>query len=236
MARALDLRAADASTQVVLRDGISEWVSALAITATVCEAIALEVRHGQRTEVRELSEAFGSGQKGSSAMPHKKNPIRSERIAGLARVVRAAVVPVMEGIPLWHERDISHSSTERVFLPDAAITTDYLLDLTAGLVENLVVDAERMRANLDSTGGLIYTSAVLLELVEAGMGREQSYALVQGAAMQTWQTGTPFRETLRDRAQADGVALDEARLDDICRPERYVANLDPLFERLAALS
>jgi adenylosuccinate lyase len=236
VARALDLRAADASTQVVLRDGISEWVSALAIIATVCEAIALEVRHGQRTEVRELSEAFGSGQKGSSAMPHKKNPIRSERIAGLARVVRAAIVPVMEGIPLWHERDISHSSTERVFLPDASITTDYLLDLTAGLVENLVVDAERMRANLDSTGGLIYTSAVLLELVEAGMGREQSYALVQGAAMQTWQTGTPFRETLRARAAADGVALDEARLDAICRPERYVANLDPLFERLAALS
>ncbi len=236
VAEALDLRAADASTQVVLRDGISEWVSALAVFATVCEAVALEVRHGQRTEVRELSEAFGSGQKGSSAMPHKKNPIRSERIAGLARVVRAAVVPVMEGIPLWHERDISHSSTERVFLPDAAITLDYLLDLTAGLVENLVVDAERMRANLDSTGGLIYTSAVLLELVEAGMGREQSYALVQGAAMQTWRTGTPFRETLRARAAEEGVALDEARLDDICRPERYVANLDPLFERLAALS
>jgi len=236
VAEALDLRAADASTQVVLRDGISEWVSALAIAATVCEAIALEVRHGQRTEVRELSEAFGSGQKGSSAMPHKKNPIRSERIAGLARVVRAAIVPVMEGIPLWHERDISHSSTERVFLPDAAITLDYLLDLTAGLVENLVVDVERMRANLDSTGGLIYTSAVLLELVEAGMGREQSYALVQGAAMQTWQSGTPFRETLRARAEADGVALDEAKLDEICRPERYVANLDPLFERLAALS
>ena len=236
VAQALDLRAADASTQVVLRDGISEWVSALAILATVCEAIALEVRHGQRTEVRELSEAFGSGQKGSSAMPHKKNPIRSERIAGLARVVRAAIVPVMEGIPLWHERDISHSSTERVFLPDAAITTDYLLHLTAGLVENLVVDAERMRANLDSTGGLIYTSSVLLELVEAGMAREQSYALVQGAAMQTWQTGTPFRETLRARAEADGVALDEARLDEICRPERYVQNLDPLFERLAALS
>ncbi|SCX45572.1 Adenylosuccinate lyase [Klenkia marina] len=236
VAEALDLRAADASTQVVLRDGISEWVSSLAILATVCEAIALEVRHGQRTEVRELSEAFGSGQKGSSAMPHKKNPIRSERIAGLARVVRAAIVPVMEGIPLWHERDISHSSTERVFLPDAAITLDYLLDLTAGLVENLVVDAARMRANLDSTGGLIYTSAVLLELVEGGMGREQSYALVQGAAMQTWQTGTPFRETLRARAEADGVALDEGKLDEICRPERYVANLDPLFERLAALS
>ena len=226
----------DTALALQLRDGISEWVAALGIIATVCEAIALEVRHGQRTEVRELSEAFGSGQKGSSAMPHKKNPIRSERIAGLARVVRAAVVPVMEGIPLWHERDISHSSTERVFLPDAAITTDYLLNLTAGLVENLVVDAERMRANLESTGGLIYTSSVLLELVEGGMSREDAYALVQGAAMETWNTGTPFRETLRARASSSGVTLDEARLDEICRPEKYVANLGPLFDRLAALS
>jgi adenylosuccinate lyase len=236
VAEALDLRPADASTQVVLRDSISEWVAALAIIATVCETVALEVRHGQRTEVRELSEAFGSGQKGSSAMPHKKNPIRSERIAGLARVVRAAVVPVMEGIPLWHERDISHSSTERVFLPDAAITTDYLLHLTTGLVQNLVVDADRMRANLESTGGLIYTSSVLLELVEGGASREDAYALVQSAAMETWNSGTPFRETLRKRAADAGVTLDEARLDEICRPERYVANLGPLFDRLAALS
>jgi adenylosuccinate lyase len=236
VAEALDLRPADASTQVVIRDSISEWVAALAVMATVCEAFALEVRHGQRTEVRELSEAFGSGQKGSSAMPHKKNPIRSERVAGLARVVRAAVVPVMEGIPLWHERDISHSSTERVFLPDAAITTDYLLHLTTGLVEGLVVDAERMRANLDSTGGLIYTSSVLLELVEGGLSREDAYALVQSAAMETWNSGTPFRETLRARAKDSSVELDEGRLDEICRPERYVANLDPLFERLAALT
>ncbi len=236
VAEALDLKPADASTQVVLRDSISEWVSALAVLATVCEAVALEVRHGQRTEVRELSEAFGSGQKGSSAMPHKKNPIRSERIAGLARVVRAAIVPVMEGIPLWHERDISHSSTERVFLPDAAITTDYLLHLTTGLVENLVVDADRMRVNLESTGGLIYTSSVLLELVEGGLSREDAYALVQAAAMETWNSGVPFRSTLRERASASGVALDEARLDEICRPERYVANLGPLFDRLAALS
>ncbi|GAB3202803.1 adenylosuccinate lyase [Geodermatophilus arenarius] len=236
VAEALGLRPADASTQVVIRDSISEWVAALAVIATVCETIALEVRHGQRTEVRELSEAFGSGQKGSSAMPHKKNPIRSERIAGLARVVRAAVVPVMEGIPLWHERDISHSSTERVFLPDAAITTDYLLHLTTGLVENLVVDVDRMRANLDLTGGLIYTSAVLLELVESGLSREDAYALVQGAAMETWNSGTPFRSTLRTRADSSGVTLDEPRLDEICRPEGYVRNLGPLFDRLAALT
>jgi adenylosuccinate lyase len=168
-------------------------------------------------------------------MPHKKNPIRSERIAGLARAVRAAIVPIMEGIPLWHERDISHSSTERVFLPDAAITTDYLLNLTAGLVENLVVDTERMRTNLESTGGLIYTSSVLLELVESGLSREDAYSLVQSAAMETWNSGTPFRSTLRDRAATSGVTLDEARLDEICRPEKYVANLGPLFDRLAAL-
>ena len=174
------------ATQVVFRDGISEWVSALAITATVCEAVALEVRHGQRTELRELAEPFGRGQKGSSAMPHKRNPIRSERIAGLARVVRAQVTPVMEGMPLWHERDISHSSVERVALPDAAIVTDYLLALTTGLVEGLIVDAARMRANLDATGGLIYSSAVLLELVSGGLTREDAYALVQAAAMETW--------------------------------------------------
>ncbi|MDP9398310.1 MAG: adenylosuccinate lyase [Actinomycetota bacterium] len=235
-AERLDLRPADVATQVVLRDGISEWVSALAIVATVCEAIALEVRHGQRTEVRELSEPFGSGQKGSSAMPHKKNPILSERICGLARVVRAQVVPVMEGIPLWHERDISHSSVERIALPDAAAGTDYLLHLTTRLVEGLVVDVDRMRANLDLTGGLVYTSAVLLELVEGGLSRENAYALVQGAAMQTWQSGRPFRETLREHAAADGRVLDEARLDEVCRPERYVERLGAVFERLEKLT
>ncbi|MDP9407459.1 MAG: adenylosuccinate lyase [Actinomycetota bacterium] len=236
VARALGLRPADVATQVVLRDGISEWVSALAIMATVCDAIALEVRHGQRTEVRELAEPFGSGQKGSSAMPHKRNPIICERINGLARVVRAQVVPVMEGIPLWHERDISHSSTERVALPDAAIATDYLLHLTTRLVTGLVVDADRMLANLDSSGGLIYTSTVLLELVEGGLSREDAYALVQQAAMQTWETGRPFRETLTEQAAAAGQRLDEARLDEVCRPERYLQRLAPVFERLAALT
>jgi adenylosuccinate lyase len=232
----LGLRPADVATQVVLRDGIAEWAGVLALVATVCEAIALEVRHGQRTEVAELAEPFGSGQKGSSAMPHKRNPVRSERIAGLARIVRAQFVPVLEGIPLWHERDISHSSTERVALPDAAIATDYLLAETTWLVSGLQVDAARMRANLESSHGLIYTSAVLLELVAAGMSREDAYALVQGAAMQTWRDGTPFRETLRARAAQAGQPLDEARLDEVCRPERYVARLGPVFERLAKLT
>jgi adenylosuccinate lyase len=233
---ALGLRPADVATQVVMRDGISEWISALAILATVCEAVALEVRHGQRTEVRELAEPFGRGQKGSSAMPHKKNPIRSERICGLARVVRGYVTPVLEGIPLWHERDISHSSVERIALPDAAISVDYLLHLTTGLIEGLVVDAERMRANLDATHGLLYSSAALLELVASGVAREDAYALVQTAAMETWNTGTPFRETLRKEAAARGQVIDETRLDEACQPERYVTRLGPVFARLEHLT
>ena len=232
----LGLRPADVSTQVVLRDGISEWVSVMALISTVCEAIALEVRLGQQTELGELAEPFGRGQKGSSAMPHKKNPVRSERICGLARVVRAQVVPVLEGIPLWHERDISHSSTERVALPDAAIGTDFLLDETTALITGLQVDAERMRANLDATHGLIYSSAVLLELIAAGMSREDAYALTQAAAMDTYQTGAPFRETLRKHAAERGQPLDEARLDEACRPERYVQRLGGVFERLERLA
>jgi adenylosuccinate lyase len=236
VATELGLTPADVATQVVIRDGISEWVSALALIATVCEAIALEVRHGQRTEVRELEEPFGSGQKGSSAMPHKRNPILCERICGLARIVRAQIVPVLEGIPLWHERDISHSSVERIALPDAAIGTDYLLHLTARLVGGLKVNTARMRANLDATGGLIYSSAVLLELVETGLSREDAYALTQAAAMETWQSGVPFRETLRKHAADAGQTLDEERLDTVCRPERYLERLAGVFERVAELT
>jgi adenylosuccinate lyase len=233
---ALGLRPADVATQVVLRDGIAEWVSVLALTATVCEAIALEVRHGQRTELRELAEPFRSGQKGSSAMPHKKNPIRSERISGLARLVRGYVTPVTEGIPLWHERDISHSSVERVALPDAAIVCDYLLHLTTGLIAGLTVDAARMRANLDVTNGLLYSSAVLLVLVNAGLSREDAYVLVQAAAMDTWETGIAFRDALRKQAATRGQALPEQAIDDAFRPERYTERLAPVFDRLARLS
>jgi len=232
---ALGLRPADVATQVVMRDGIAEWVGALALAATVCEAVALEVRHGQRTEVRELAEPFGRGQKGSSSMPHKKNPIRSERITGLARLVRGYVTPVTEGIPLWHERDISHSSVERVALPDTAIIVDYLLRLTTGLVEGLTVDAARMRANLDATGGLIYSSSVLLRLVDAGMTREDAYALVQAAAMDTWNSGTPFLDALRKHAAPSGQPLPDG-LAEAFQPERYTARLMAIFDRLARLS
>src|ERR1700683_1232179 len=230
---ALGLRPADVATQVVIRDGIAEWVSALAVLATVCEAIALEVRHGQRTEVRELAEPFRTGQKGSSAMPHKKNPIRSERIAGLARVIRSYVIPVTEGIPLWHERDISHSSVERIALPAAAIAPDYTLHLTAGLVEGLVVDQARMRANMDVTHGLLYSSSVLLELVTTGLSREDAYSLVQAAAMETWDTQTPFRESLIAQGKKRNMVLDEVALDRAFRAEDYVARLGHVFDRLA---
>src|SRR5215471_1319457 len=233
---ALGLRAADVASQVVMRDGIAEWVSALAILATVCEAVALEVRHGQRTEVRELAEPFRSGQKGSSAMPHKKNPIRAERICGLARVVRAYVTPVTEGIPLWHERDISHSSVERIALPDAAIATDYLTYLTAGLVEGLAVDTARMRANMGLSGGLVYSSGVLLALVGAGMSREDAYGLVQAAALDTWDSGTPFRDTLITQGKKNNLAIDELALDRAFTAERYVARLGEVFSRVARLT
>jgi adenylosuccinate lyase len=169
-------------------------------------------------------------------MPHKKNPIMSERIAGLARIVRAQIVPVMEGIPLWHERDISHSSTERVALPDAATATDYLLHLTTRLVDGLVVDRERMRANLDATGGLVYSSAVLLDLIEAGLSREAAYAVVQEAAMATWQHGEPFRDELLAVAEQAGHQVDPDRLAVLFRPERYLQRLGPVFDRLAELS
>jgi adenylosuccinate lyase len=202
----------------------------------VCEAVALEVRHGQRTEVRELAEPFRSGQKGSSAMPHKKNPIRSERICGLARVVRSYVTPVTEGIPLWHERDISHSSVERIALPDAAIATDYMLHLTVGLIEGLTVDAARMRANMDLTHGLLYSSAVLLELVSSGMSREDAYALVQAAAMDTWDNKVPFRDSLLTQGKNRGMAIDELALDRAFRAENYAARLGHVFERLAGLA
>ncbi|HEY2508269.1 MAG TPA: adenylosuccinate lyase [Streptosporangiaceae bacterium] len=232
----LSLRPADVASQVVFRDGIAEWASVLAIVATTCEAIALEIRHGQRTEVAELAEPFGSGQKGSSAMPHKRNPVRAERICGLARIVRAQIVPVMEGIPLWHERDIAHSSTERVALPDAATATDYLLAETTAVMEGLTVDPARMLANLESSHGLIYTSAVLLELVAAGMAREDAYSLVQGAAMETWQTGVDFRETLRKHAASRDQKLDEDRLDEISSPEHYVRRTGLIFDRLERLA
>ena len=224
----LGLRAADVATQVVFRDGIAEWASALAMTATACEAIALEVRHGQRTEVRELMEPFRAGQKGSSAMPHKKNPIRSERICGIARMVRGYVTPVMEGMPLWHERDISHSSVERIALPDAAIATDYLLHLTTGLVQGLVVDAgadagqpglhRRPGLHLQHPARAGGRGDVPGGRLRAGPGGRDGHLVIRGPA---------GRHAARRGRLPRQQPLDEARLDEICQPERYVPGSAP---------
>ena len=233
----LGLRPADVATQVVFRDGIGEWVSVLALIASVCEAVALEIRLGQQTEIAELAEPFGRGQKGSSAMPHKKNPVRSERICGLARVVRAQVVPVMEGIALWHERDISHSSTERVALPDAAAVTDFLLAETTAPDHR----ARRRRgADARQPGRHPRPDLQLGGPARAGRGRDVPRGRVRagpgGGHGHLPRPRSPFRETLRKHAAERGQPLDEARLDEACRPQRYVERLGGVFERLERLA
>jgi adenylosuccinate lyase len=189
----LGLRPANVSTQIIQRDRYSEFVCALAIIASSLEKIALQVRHWQRTEVREAHEYFKPGQKGSSAMPHKRNPILSERISGMARIIRGYAVTALENNALWHERDISHSSAERVILPDACIAVDYMLAKTAALIETLVVNPERMLENLNATRGLIFSGQLLLVLTAAGVAREEAYRWVQRNAIRAWDEGLDFR-------------------------------------------
>jgi adenylosuccinate lyase len=233
--RGLNLKPAEASTQVLQRDRHAEFVAACAVTAATLEKIATEIRHLQRTEVREVEEPFAEGQKGSSAMPHKRNPILCERITGLARVVRAAVTPSLEDIALWHERDISHSSVERIILPDATIALDYILHLSIKVLDGMRVFPQRMLTNLGSSGGLVYSAAVLLALVDAGMTREDAYASVQRAAMKTWESGTPFRDTLLEEDAVRGAGVNGARLDKIMDPQRYLVHADAIFKRVEAL-
>jgi adenylosuccinate lyase len=227
----LGLGIEDAATQIIQRDRHAEFVNACGVLASTLDKIATEIRHLQRTEVREAEEPFREGQKGSSAMPHKRNPIICERISGLARVVRANAVPAMENLALWHERDISHSSAERVILPDTSIALDYMLHLAIDVIENMRVHPERMLENLNASGGLVYSAAVLLALVERGMSREDAYAIVQRAAMKTWESGVPFRDTLREATDA----LDDAALDAVMDPRRYLTHADVIFKRLEAL-
>jgi adenylosuccinate lyase len=230
----LGLTPAPAVTQVVQRDRIAELLSACAITASTCEKISVEIRHLQRTEVREAAEPFGKGQKGSSAMPHKKNPILCERITGLARLIRGYLNPALENNALWHERDISHSSVERVILPDATIALDYQLSLTIRVVDGMTVDTTRMRQNLDATHGLVYSAHILLALVEAGMSREDAYAAIQSAAMKTWDEGVHFRDTLLELDTVKAVT-DAAKLDALMDPDRYLVHIDQIFKRLEAV-
>lgn len=226
--RELGLRPAEAATQVIQRDRHAEYVGALAITAATVEKIAVEVRHLARTEVREVEEPFEPGQKGSSAMPHKRNPVLCERITGLARVVRAAVQPALEDVALWHERDISHSSVERVILPDATIALDYMLHLAEHVVRRLRVFPDRMRVNLEAGGGLAFSQQVLLALIHRGMGRDEAYRLVQEAAAEAWDRGADFRDGIRAHTE-----LTDAELAAAFEPR--LGHLEAVFARLEKL-
>jgi adenylosuccinate lyase len=220
------------ATQVVPRDRHAELLSALALCAASLERFATEIRHLARTEVGEVQEPFGRGQKGSSAMPHKRNPVVAERLCGLARVVRAAAVVGLENVALWHERDISHSSAERIVLPDAFLALDYMLDRFAWLVEGLVVDRERMRANLASSRGLVFSQRVLNALVTAGHEREEAYRLVQRNALRAWEGGE-----LRTLVEKDpDIDLDAAALDEAFDLHAALTHVDTLFERLSELA
>ncbi len=230
----LGLKAAEAATQVVQRDVHAEFLWALAATAATLEKIALEIRHLARTEVREVQEPFGRGQKGSSAMPHKRNPVLCERICGLARLVRSNLQAALEDVALWHERDISHSSVERVILPDSSITVDYLLHLAIRVVDGLVVDPDRMRTNLDSTGGLFFSQRILSALVAAGVPREEAYRAVQRAAARTWEQGLHFREEAWAEIEPLGV-IGREEFWALFVLDPFVRNLDGMFARLEKL-
>jgi adenylosuccinate lyase len=220
-----------AATQVVPRDRHAELLSTLALCASSLERFATEIRHLARTEVGEVQEPFGRGQKGSSAMPHKRNPVVAERICGLARIVRAAAHVGFENVPLWHERDISHSSAERVVLPDAFLALDYMLDRFAWLVEGLIVDAERMRSNLEASHGLVFSQRVLTALVAGGLARDEAYRLVQRHAMRASEEGLDFRELVGSDPEI-APRLDSSVFD----LADAVKHVDVLFERLAALT
>jgi adenylosuccinate lyase len=227
----LGLKPAPVASQVIQRDRHAHFLSTLATATALCEKIALEVRHLQRTEVREASEYFARGQKGSSAMPHKKNPIVSEQICGLARVVRSNVQAGFEDIALWHERDISHSSVERVILPDSTILTDYLLDKTTNLVDTMFVYPERMRRNLDQTKGLVFSGQLLLDLAAAGMLREQAYAVVQKLAMEAWDNESDFRAAIEADPEI-GKLVSKAKLAETFSVERQLKHVDAIFQRV----
>jgi adenylosuccinate lyase len=224
------------SNQVVQRDRHACFLSALAIVGSSIEKFAVEIRHLQRTEVREAEEAFKKGQKGSSAMPHKRNPILSERMAGCARVLRGNAMVGMENVALWHERDISHSSAERIVLPDSCILLDYMLQKFTGLVERLVVNPERMAANLDLSYRLVFSEAVLLSLVDKGMLREEAYRVVQESAMKAWQEGVDFGDLVKSNAAVLAAGLSAADIDAAMDPARHSAGRDVIFARLEGLA
>ena len=233
----LGLKAAAVSTQVLQRDRHAAYITTLAVLCSTLDKIATEIRHLQRTEVREAEEFFSSKQKGSSAMPHKRNPITSEQICGLARVVRGNAQTALEDVALWHERDISHSSAERVILPDTTMLADYLLDKTATLIDRLLVYPKRMLHNLELTGGLVFSGQLLLDLAEAGMSREDAYRLVQGHAMEAWTSEDPSARNYRQRIAAEPritALLSPGLIDHAFDYNRQLGNIDAVFARVLA--
>ena len=231
----LGLKAADISSQVIQRDRHAHYLATLAVIASTLDKIATEIRHLQRTEVREAEEFFGEKQKGSSAMPHKRNPVTCEQISGLARVVRSNAQAGFENVPLWHERDISHSSVERVILPDSTTLVDYLLQKTANLLDTMFVYPERMKANLESTRGLVFSGQLLLDLVEQGVSREDAYRMVQTHAMRAWKEDLDFRQlVLKDRNITSRVPAKQVeRAFDL---NRQLKNIDKIFKRVFGTS
>ncbi len=227
----LGLKAADISSQVIQRDRHANYLATLAVIASTLDKIATEIRHLQRTEVREAEEFFSAKQKGSSAMPHKRNPVNAEQISGLARVVRSNSQAALENVALWHERDISHSSVERIIIPDSTTLIDYMLQKTANLVDTMFVYPERMKANLESTGGLVFSGQLLLDLVEHGVSREDAYRLVQSHAMRAWREGLNFHElVLKDKEVTRRVPKQQIeRAFDL---KRQLRNIDKIFARV----
>jgi adenylosuccinate lyase len=231
VAARLGLTPEPVSTQVIPRDRHAAYFSALAVVASGIERLATEIRHLQRSEVREAEEYFSPGQKGSSAMPHKRNPVLTENLTGLARLVRSAVVPALENVALWHERDISHSSVERGIGPDATIHLDFALNRTARVVEELVVYPERMKANLESLGGLVFSQRVLLELTQAGVSRETAYEIVQKNAMETWREGGQFLDRLKgEKAVVEALGL--GKLESLFDLGYHTKHVDTIFARV----
>jgi adenylosuccinate lyase len=231
VASAMGLAPETVSTQVIPRDRHAMYFSVLAVIASSAERLAVEIRHLQRTELREAEEYFSPGQKGSSAMPHKRNPVLTENITGLARMVRSHCIPAMENVALWHERDISHSSVERMIGPDATITLDFLLARLTGVIEKLVVYPDQMQGNLDALGGLVFSQRVLLALTQAGMSREDAYAAVQRNAMESWSQGKSFLDLLK--ADGDVSALvDDATLEEMFDLGYHTKNVDTIFKRV----
>lgn len=231
MCSRLGLKAAAISSQVIQRDRHADYLATLAVIACTLDKIATEIRHLQRTEVREVEEYFSEKQKGSSAMPHKRNPVTSEQISGLARVVRSNAQAGFENVALWHERDISHSSVERVILPDSTTLVDYMLNKTTSLLSTMFVYSQRMKLNLESTGGLVFSGQLLLELVESGISREDAYRLVQGHAMRAWKEGLNFRELVT----SDQNITQRVRASVIQRAfdlKRQLRNIDAIFARV----